>query len=280
MTAVSQTGFASAADLPEALRGHLGSLLLVMADNKRLLGMRYSEWILGAPTLEAGISCSAMAQDEWGHSRILYAMLKDFGEDPGHLEHEREAEAYCGSELLDSAAGTWAELLALNLLLDAALTVQFEALLSSRFEPLHYKMRKLLEEERFHAGHGRGWVTRLAETDAGRDALRSAFAPAWTSCLRWFGREDSEIVGALLEAGIVDADPNELRRRWLSAVGPAVADARLGLVEADESGHPRSTRAPDWEDWDPARRRAATGGPDASTLARVRGDLNRALLLD
>ena len=71
--------YAKPADLPDDVRDHLGSLLIVLADNKRLLGMRYSDWLLGAPALEAGIACSAMAQDEWGHGRILYAMLRDFG---------------------------------------------------------------------------------------------------------------------------------------------------------------------------------------------------------
>ena len=38
-------------------------LILVLADSKRLLGMRYGQWILGA-----GLgcdACAAMAQDEW-----------------------------------------------------------------------------------------------------------------------------------------------------------------------------------------------------------------------
>jgi ring-1,2-phenylacetyl-CoA epoxidase subunit PaaC len=50
-------------------------LILIMADSKRLLGTRYAEWILGAPELETGIACASMAQDEWGHARLLYALL-------------------------------------------------------------------------------------------------------------------------------------------------------------------------------------------------------------
>ena len=58
-----------------------------VADSKRLLGMRYANWILGAPELEAGIACASMAQDEWGHCRLLYALLRDFGDDVDALEH-------------------------------------------------------------------------------------------------------------------------------------------------------------------------------------------------
>src|SRR5690606_36973642 len=98
--------------LPEAVRNGVRDLVLVLADSKRLLGMRYAEWMLGAPELEASIACSSMAQDEWGHARLLYALLRDFGEDVGYLEHGREAEDYCNIEALDRAPESWPGLVA------------------------------------------------------------------------------------------------------------------------------------------------------------------------
>ncbi|MCL7971741.1 MAG: phenylacetate-CoA oxygenase subunit PaaI [marine benthic group bacterium] len=277
MSQKGTAGYRTAVDVPEELHADLASLLLSLADNKRLLGMRYAEWLLGAPTLEAGIACSAMAQDEWGHSRILYAMLKDFGKDPAHLEHEREADEYLNSELLDEPPAEWTGLVALNFLLDAALSVQIESLKDSRFEPLHYKVRKVLEEERFHFEHGRGWLARVAQTDAGRAALEEALEPAWISCLRWFGG-GSGLVVRLAEAGIADAGPDELRARWLDRVAPAVAEAGLELAGVTDG----SWAVPelDWTGWDPARRRSGEGGLNDETLAAVRGDKNRTMLMD
>lgn len=266
-------GWKSGANVPEGLRDPIGSLLLSMADNKRLLGMRYSEWILGAPTLEAGIACSAMAQDEWGHGRILYAMLKDFGRDPDALEHERESHEYLGSELLDTPPDEWPELLTLNALLDTAISVQCEALTDSRYTPLHYKMGKLLDEERFHFEHARGWTSRLAETDAGREALAAAYGAAIDPCLRWFGRGDGEAWTALAEADVIDGGPDVQRERWLSRVGPMLEE--VGLTVPGGAGADL-----DWTDWDDARRRSDAGGPDDDTLARVRGDKNRSMLMD
>lgn len=276
----AEAGFRTVADVPEAVRADLASLLLSMADNKRLLGMRYAEWLLGAPTLEAGIACSAMAQDEWGHSRILYAMLKDFGMDPGELEHDRPAEGYCSSESLDEPPDSWSGLVALNLLLDTALSVQFESLRESRFEPLHYKVRKLLEEERFHFEHGRGWVARLAQTEAGREDLREAMSPVWVACLRWFGTPQGKVVSRLAGAGISNAGPDELRARWLGRIGPIVAGAGLDLAETAADGSWRSGVEPDWSEWDGDRRRSGSGGPNAQTLTGVRGDKNRSMLMD
>lgn len=273
--------FGGADELPEALRDPLADLLLLLADNKRLLGMRYADWILGAPALEAGIACSAMAQDEWGHGRIFYAMLRDFGRDPDRLEHGREPEAYRSSELLDREPESWPELLALNVLLDAALTVQFEAMRESRFQPVHHKVSKLLEEERFHFAHGRGWTARLATAERGRERLAEAFPPAWEACLRWFGRAEDPVNGPLVEAGIVDAGPEELRRRWLERVGPVVAEAGLELAEAADGEGWSTPVEPEWDGWrSEARRPEAAPGPDARTIERVRGDRNRPFLMD
>jgi len=269
----SRADWKSAANVPEPLHEPLGALLLSLADNKRLLGMRYSEWILGAPTLEAGIACSAMAQDEWGHGRILYAMLKDFGRDPGELEHERESDQYLVSELLDTPPGEWTELLALNALLDTALSVQCEALSESRYTPLQFKMGKLLDEERFHFEHARGWTARLAETDAGREALGAAYGAAVGPCLRWFGRGEGEVWTALVEEGVITGDPDAQRARWLGRVGPLLEQVDLEVPGPEGAGL-------DWSGWDDARRRSGAGGPDADTLARVRGDKNRAMLMD
>lgn len=274
-----RAGFPTAADLPAEVRDHLRDLLLSLADNKRLLGMRYSDWILGAPSVEAGIACSAMAQDEWGHARIVYAMLKDFALDPSALEHEREAEEYHSSELLDAPVESWPELLALNLLLDTALSVQFEAMESSRFEPIHYKARKLLDEERFHFEHARGWVARLAIADAGREALRDALGSAWQACIRSFGPTDDPLGNTLADAGVTSSRPDELRAQWLERIGPVVDAAGLALAERDSGGWVSSIDV-DWADSSAERRRKADGGPDPDTLARVRGDRNRALLMD
>ncbi|MGI9037568.1 MAG: Phenylacetic acid catabolic protein [Gemmatimonadota bacterium] len=271
--AAGKTGWKAAENMPEELHRPLSGLLLSLADNKRLLGMRYSEWILGAPTLEAGIACSAMAQDEWGHGRILYAMLKDFGHESGSLEHEREADAYVSSELLDEAPDGWPGLLALNALLDQALSVQCDALAESRYSPLHYKMGKLADEERFHAEHARGWTQRLAGADAGRVALAAAYSAALEPCLRWFGRDGADMWKALTEQRVVDGGPDTLRARWLERVGPLLEDVGLDVP-------PPAGDALDWADWDDERRRTGPGGPDADTLARVRGDKNRAMLMD
>src|SRR5690606_159930 len=127
-----------------------------------------------------------------------------------------------------------------------------------------------------------GWTQRLANSDAVRPAFRDALARFLVPALRWLGRPEAEGVSRLAESGIVGADPDALRQAYLGRVGPVLAEARLASelgLEREGEGWSHADEL-DWEAWDDARRRGAAGGPDADTLARVRGDKNRAMLVE
>jgi len=268
--------------LPPAARPALRELILTLADNKRLLGIRYSDWMLGAPTLETGIAASSMAQDEWGHSRLTYALLSDFGEDPKRLEHEREAAGYHSSEILDAPFGSWADLVAASLLLDTAFAVQYGALVESRYVPVRNRVQKLLDEEEYHFQYAAGWTPRLAAAREVRPMFVEALRRFLPVALRWLGRPEAEGPALLVREEILRADSETLRGRLLARVAPVLAGAGLAReVGLEGEGDAWSFAGrPDWSGWSDARRRATEGGPDADTLARVRGDKNRAMLLE
>jgi ring-1,2-phenylacetyl-CoA epoxidase subunit PaaC len=246
-------------------------LILVLADTKRLLGYRYAEWMLGAPELETGIACSSMAQDEWGHARLLYALLKEFGDDVERLEHGREPADYHNMDVLDEPVETWPDLVALMVLADGAVTSQIAALRGSSYMPLRQRVEKVLEEERFHAAHGAAWLRRLASaSDPSRAAVASSLERVLSPVLAWFGPA-TDRAAALEEAGVVGEAGPALRDRFLAQVRPLLEQAGV------EWG---SERTPDLEGFDEARRRGRPGGPDEATVQRIRGDRNRAFLMD
>lgn len=261
-----------ATDLSADLRGYVYDLILMLADTKRLLGMRYAEWILGAPELEAGIACASMAQDEWGHGRLLYALLKDFGDDVDAIEHGREPAEYRSMQALDQAPVSWPELVALNALIDTALSTQLEALTGSTYVPVRQRVQKILDEEQFHTAHGRAWFARLARGgDDSRAALASAVSGFIPGVLAWFGAE-SDVARALRNASIVDAAASDLRARYLQRIAPLLAEVGAGdAVTSIE---------PDWNGFDESTRRYAGAAPDEETIRRIRGDKNRAFLMD
>lgn len=261
-------------ELTAPAREAVRDLILVLADSKRLLGMRYGQWLLGAPELEAGIACASMAQDEWGHSRLLYALLKDFGEDVSALEHNREATEYANCEALDREPEDWFGLVALNALVDTALSVQCDALRASSYAMLAQRVGKMLDEERFHAAHGEAWFRRLARAnDETRAALTEAVEAVFPVVMRWFGPHDSERATLVREAGIADAAGDALRERFVHRVGPL-------LDELGARGSALRATVPDLAGFYEARRRVSAGGPDARTIEQVRGDKNRIFLMD
>lgn len=267
--------------LPDDARAALRDLILVLADSKRVLGLRYSDKMLGAPTLEAGISASSMAQDEWGHGRLTYAMLGDLGLEPKALEHERPAAEYRSMDALDAGFASWSATIAAGLVLDTALTEQYAALVGSRYGPAQNRVQKMLDEETFHFQYAAGWTRRIAAVESLRGELAAAVAAVLPAALRWLGRDDAPAVQRLVQEGLVTRTPSELRARLLARVG-AVLDAAgiagdAGLRQADDAW--TFAGEIDWSGWDDATRRAG-GALDETTAARARGDRNRAMLLD
>jgi len=258
-------------ELSPETRAAVRDLVLVLADSKRLLGMRYAGWILGAPELEAGIACASMAQDEWGHGRLLYALLREFGDDVDRIEHGREPESYRNIEVLDEPPASWPGLVAINAFVDTAFTIQFEAMAASSWLPMRQRVGKMLEEERFHEAHGTAWFRRLARSSAGRAALSGEAIATLPVIMRWFG-SDSGRAATLRTEGVVSLTGSALRQRFRERIQPL-------LVEIDAGDGPPAI-PPSFTGFDESSRRMTRRGPDVRTLEQIRGDRNRVFLMD
>lgn len=271
----------SAGALSAEARQALRDVILSLADSKRVLGLRYSNRMLGAPTLEAGIAASSMAQDEWGHARLTYALLGDFGDDPKALEHERSAAEYRSHPALDADFGSWSDFVATVLLVDSALAAMYGALAESRYVPAHNRVQKMLDEERFHFQYGAGWARRIAAVPELRPELHASLARYFAPALQWLGGDDAAGGRLLAEEGLLAESAADVRARFLARVGPVLSDVgaaeALGLSSA-ETGWTAAT-ALSWDGWDEATRRSS-GELDEETAARARGDKNRAMLMD
>jgi len=248
-------------------RAALVRLVMGLADSKRLMGIRYSDWILGAPTIETGVATSSMTQDEWGHARLLYSMLKHLGEDPVIAEHDRPAEAYGNLGVLDEPAEDWAALVSAMVIADGAMTAALAGFAAGRFEPAVSRVAKMVSEEVFHVSLSAAWYRRLA--DASEEAqllLRAATDRQLPVALAWLGTNDAA-KEALAAAGITSTAAEQVAS-FKDAVRSVLAS---GGVNVDAV-------APDSE-WDVARGRGP-GQPDADSIERARGDRNRALFVE
>ncbi|MDX1492738.1 MAG: Phenylacetic acid catabolic protein [Longimicrobiales bacterium] len=248
-------------------RSALRRLILTMADSKRLMGIRYSDWLLGSPSIETGIATSSMAQDEWGHARLLYAMLKDLGDDPVPVEHDRAPEEYASIGALDEEMPDWAALVAAMVLVDGALTVALGSFADGGFEPAGARIPKMLAEEEFHASLGAAWYKRLADSEGeARGLLADATRAMLPEVLSWVGADDAP-ARTMVEAGVIGSASERLqtfRARVRDVV--ALVDVDVDAAEAAEG-------------WDSGRGRTP-GHPDEHAVERARGDRNRALFVE
>jgi 1,2-phenylacetyl-CoA epoxidase catalytic subunit len=213
------------------------SLVASLADNKAALGRRYAEWAVSAPTLESAVAAAAMAQDELGHARSTYPVLKSLGAEPDDDGPNRLA-------LLDDELPDWTSFVAANLLVDGVLTTFVAACADSSLTPMAQRARKILQEEGSHRVHGEAWAKRLCRSDQ-RDAFVARLQETWEHAGRWIGPDDDPECAAALEAGEISKTPAEQRemmRAWLADL----LGAEGVSIELPELS---------WDDWDAERRR-------------------------
>src|SRR5258706_3706325 len=157
--------------LSPAAREAVYGLLARLADNKNFLGRHYAEGCSGGPTLESAVAAAAMAQDELGHARALYPLLRTLDPTAGPEAEPETRTQFARLSCLDTSFAAWEDFVAANFLVDGALTTIFEAATASSYEPLAGRSRKGLPAEEMHGPHGPGCVRRLAgEGGAGRPA--------------------------------------------------------------------------------------------------------------
>ena len=223
----------------------LSNLVLSIADNKQMLGLRYAEWATRAPSLEADIAAAAMGLDDLGHSRVLYGCLEPLGDDPRGADRESDPASLAALPYFDEPWTSWGQFVAANAILDTAFSVMIEACVNGNVEVLQHRLRKMLNEERYHFMHGRSWLR------SGIDA--APLEEAWREAVEWFGPPDGD-TARLHRQGALSMGPQELRGRL---------EERL------------ETRAPmvaiDWKGWDARRRRTSPGAIDQRTFGMLRG---------
>ncbi len=205
----------------------LAHLIASLADNKYFLGRRYAEWCTSAPALEAAVAAAAMAQDEIGHARSLYPLLRDVVGAGPETEPETRTE-FLAVPFLQMPFSAWTDFVAANFLFDTALTIVLEAAQESSVSGLAQRARRIVQEEQMHWLHGEGWLRRLASSPAGvRRALIESLAAVAPDTMEWL----NIVQPLLVEEAVLTAGAAVLRDRYHARITPILEAEGLRLAE-------------------------------------------------
>ena len=236
--------YQSGEEMGEGLQTAVLHWLLSVADTKHRIGMQNSHWVTGTPALEAAVGSAAITQDELGHARSLYGLLRNYPGAPDGVGAENDLEAravyYAPDELMPRWQ-SWLQVVAINVTLDVALQVAIAQTKDSAFLPLAGRMAKIEQEERFHRVFGESWLERLGQRDEATKAqLQKQVDWAWGITDAWLGPDDVRVTAVLVENGVLGAGTAVMRQQWLAEVEP--------VLTANGLTHPDSIS--DWSNWD------------------------------
>ncbi len=192
---------------------------VALADTKFRLGMQFSNWVTGTPALEAAVGAAAMTQDELGHARSLWALLRELPDAPAGLDSNEDLgtrNVFYSPEALNPAWPSFLDFVAASHALDHLLQLAVESALGSRLAPLAGLAGKIVQEEAHHRVFGDGWVSQLLQNRAVAARLQQAIARSNSIAEAWIGADDDAALLTLKTAGILNADARDLRARWRS----------------------------------------------------------------
>jgi phenylacetate-CoA oxygenase PaaI subunit len=201
------------------------ALIVRLADNKYLLGHRFSEWTNRAPALEAAVAAAAMTQDELGHARSLYATLQSTPDAPEAYLNVGKRAQLVGAPILEQPFQLWAEFVAAVGLFDRAMTLVFEAARNSSYEPLRQRAAKIMQEEWFHWRYGQGWLRQLAAEPKTRVAMQAAVNQFWQPTADWLATVQD---GTAAESVLTES-AEALHQRWLNETGALLTKCGLTI---------------------------------------------------
>lgn len=240
------------------------NVVVAVADNKFLLAHRLAAWGVGAPALESSVACTAIAQEEAGHARVLYSLLESFPEEhrPLPLEREEDRQRKYAMSFLREDTTSWIHGIAAFALVDRALTTLLEACRESSISELRKRALRILGDEGFHQKYANGRVRELAESPAQCAALEAEVASLLPEVLCWFGPDGEAGLELLVEAGVLSRRNEELRQSFLAGLGALAEQTGLTLpIEKKGDGTWAYPELP-WSEWNSLERRlTATPAP-------------------
>ena len=216
------------------LREAYVDMLLFLADSELIIGHRHSEWTGFAPSAEADVAFSSIAQDEMGHAHLYYSLVAGAESEDAvdALALDRGPRQLRHLPLLHAPNGDWFFTIARHLYWEVFEQVFLAAAVTSSLPLLAGAAVRVGNEEMYHEEHAAQWLALLSSRDPQRRRMvaqlgrvtGSAGNPArWVAGLNTLGT-----AGAMAgEEELARTYSAALREHLLAAAWTAAATAAV-----------------------------------------------------
>jgi ring-1,2-phenylacetyl-CoA epoxidase subunit PaaC len=251
------------------LRDAYVELLLFFADSELVIGHRHSEWTGFAPSAEADVAFSSIAQDEMGHAHLYYTLVAgpESEDAVDALALDRGPRQMRHLAILHAANADWFFTIARHLYWDLFEAVFLAAAARSSLPLLAGAATRIGNEEVYHAEHAVQWLELLSSRPPQRRRLAAQLARVTSSAgnpvraaagLEALGRagvivslEDlaqaysAALKGSLLAAGWT-TDEATFALQPLASRGDGVTPSGLYQLHRDLTGLRRAHAGASW----------------------------------
>ena len=230
--AVEESRLGGPDELSDEDRVAVEYLLYRLADDELVVGERYTEWQVRAPTLESDLALANIAQDEFGHARLWYDLLEDFGYSEADLVFERDPADFRHASFVELPfeEGDWADAIVRSYLYDVAEHLRLQALEDTSYPRIADRIGKVLGEEEYHREHAQNWLERLAADEESHAKLQDAVDRRLPAALTLF-EGDAELEERVVDLGIRTESLDSMREQWLDTVVPFLRSLDLDTPE-------------------------------------------------
>lgn len=145
--------------MAEQNNSSLIELAETIADNKYILGDRLVEIGVSGPKLEATLSAIAMAQQELGHSRLIYRWAFDLKGVNGNKVEIKDQTGKAFSKNVEIS--NWIELIGGLYATNVAIDLVMRAIIEADTKEINHPFSKMLKEQDEHLIYSRSWCKQL-----------------------------------------------------------------------------------------------------------------------
>ncbi|RFA34757.1 1,2-phenylacetyl-CoA epoxidase subunit A [Virgibacillus dokdonensis] len=267
--------------MPDEYRKALIRLISMHGISEIMGSLPEKEWVPKAPTLHRKLAIMAKVQDEMGHGQLLLRVVEDLiqplGKTRDHIMEDLFTKRLKFHNVFHMPAPSWGDAAIIAWLVDGAAILSQTMMLNTSYGPYGRALKRICQEESFHAKHGESLTLALASgTEKQKAMLQEALHRWWESLLTFFGPKSKQETGHTnVDIGIkykLRTKTNEqLRQEFLTKYVPKIQLLGLSIPDEqlrfDEDTQEWRYTEPDWQKF---KRIVAGNGPKSDERLALR----------